>query len=351
MYSHYRSSIISFIPMSQALGLSILSFFITSLLIVPFINFLYRLKFRRQTQKTKDIFEKPTPIFDKLHGWKAGTPVGGGILIIIVTTFLTLWAYAVLGIATKPWEVFVLIFGLLSFGLLGLFDDFKKLTEVKGANFGLTFRYKFFIQWILAFIIALVFYVQLGFDFVYIHGIGPVQIGALFVPLAAFVIVSFTNAFNITDGLDGLASGLFLICLGAFWIITQMGGGLDLGLAIFIAVLIGSTIAFLYFNIFPARLWLGDAGALALGATLAVVGLLSGRMIALAVIGGIFVVEVASSLLQLMSKRFLEKKLLPVAPFHLYLQSKGWEEPKIVMRFWVTGFLLALTGLFLATVN
>ena len=338
--------------MTQALGLAILSFFFTSLLIVPFINFLYRLKFRRQPQKTKDMFERPTPVFDKLHGWKAGTPVGGGILIIAITSFLTLWSYAVLNIAIKPWEVFVLIFGLLSFGLLGLFDDFKKIAIGEVAHFGLTFRIKFLLQWVLAFVIAFVFYTQLGFDFIYIHGLGLLAIGPLFIPLAAFVIVSFSNAFNITDGLDGLASGLFIIALAAFWVISETkGGGLDAGLAIFIAVLIGSIIAFLYFNIFPARLWLGDAGALALGATLGIVGLLTGRIVVLAVIGGIFVVEVASSLLQLASKRFLGRRFLPVAPFHLYLQSKGWEEPKIVMRFWITGFLLALIGLFLASAS
>lgn len=339
--------------MTQALGLAILSFFVTGLLIVPFINFLYRLKFRRQIQKTKDIFKKPTPVFDRLHAWKAGTPVGGGILIIVVSAFLTSWAYAVLSINVKPWEVFVLLFGLVSFGILGLFDDFKKIVPGREQHFGLSFSLKFLLQWVLALIIATVFYTELGFNFVNIHGLGTLEIGPLFIPLAAFIIVSFSNAFNITDGLDGLASGLFLICLGAFWIIAQTGGGasLDQGLAIYIAILIGSTIAFLYFNIFPARIWLGDAGALALGATLAIVGLLTGRVIALAVIGGIFVVEVASSLLQLAGKRFLGRKVFPVSPFHLYLQQKGWEEPKIVMRFWVTGFLLAIIGLFLAVAS
>ncbi|MBI2036343.1 phospho-N-acetylmuramoyl-pentapeptide-transferase [Candidatus Microgenomates bacterium] len=339
--------------MTQALGLAILSFFLTSLLIVPFINFLYRLKFRRQRQKTTDIFKKPTPVFDRFHSWKAGTPVGGGILIIIITTLLTVWAYAVLGVAVKPWELFVLLFGMLSFGLLGLYDDAKKIDWKKNGVSGLSFRTKFILQWILALIIAVVFYTQLGFDFIYIHFIGALPIGPFFIPLAAFVIVSFTNAFNITDGLDGLSSGLFLICLASFWIITQAGGGaqLDQGLAIFIAILIGSVIAFLYFNIFPARIWLGDAGALALGATLGIVGLLTGRMIVLAVIGGVFVVEVASSMIQLASKKFLGFKILPVSPLHLYLQSKGWEEPKIVMRFWITGFLLAIIGLFLATAS
>lgn len=339
--------------MTQALGLAILSFFLTSLLIVPFINFLYRLKFRRQPQKTTDIFKKPTPVFDRFHSWKAGTPVGGGILIIIITTFLTVWAYAVLAIAVKPWELFVLLFGMLSFGLLGLYDDVKKIDWKKNGVAGLSFRTKFIVQWILAFAIAFVFYTQLRFDFIYIHFLGAVPIGPFFIPLAAFIIVAFSNAFNITDGLDGLASGLFLICLASFWVITQVGGGagLDQGLAIFIAILIGSIIAFLYFNIFPARIWLGDAGALALGATLAIVGLLTGRMIVLVVIGGIFVVEAASSMIQLAGKKFLGFKILPVSPFHLYLQSKGWEEPKIVMRFWITGFLLAIIGLFLATAS
>lgn len=337
--------------MTQALGLAILSFFLTSILIVPFINFLYRLKFRRQHQVTKDIFAKPTPVFDSLHGWKTGTPVGGGILVIAVTTLLTLWAYGVLAVDVKPWEIFILLFGLLSFGVLGLFDDFKKITLDKSGHFGLAFWLKFLLQWVLALIIGYIFYSQLGFNFIYLPSLGPIEIGPLFVPLAAFVIVSFTNAFNITDGLDGLSSGLFVICLGAFWVIAQTGGGLHQDLSIFIAILIGSMIAFLYFNIYPARIWLGDGGALALGATLAIVGLLSGKVIALAVIGGIFVVEVASSLVQLISKRFLGRKLLAVSPLHLYLQSRGWEEPKIVMRFWVTGFLLAIIGLFLASAN
>lgn len=300
------------------------------------------------------MFKRPTPVFDRLHEWKAGTPVGGGILIIVVTTFLAIWAYTVMAVNIKGGELFVLLFGLISFGLLGLLDDFKKITSPKeNVHFGLTFRYKFLLQWVLAFIIAYVFYAQLGYNFVYIHLFGAIPIGPLFIPLAAFIIVAFTNAFNITDGLDGLSSGLFLICLAAFWIMTQTGGGahLDPGLAIFIAILIGSMIAFLYFNIFPARIWLGDAGALSLGATLAIIGLLTGRITALAVIGGIFVIEVASSFIQLFGKKFLGRKILPLAPLHLYLQGKGWEEPKIVMRFWVTGFLLALIGLFLGAAN
>ena len=336
--------------MAQLLGLIILSFFITGVLLVPFIDFLYSVKLRRQKQITKDMFNKRTPLFDKYNSWKVGTPFGGGILIIVVVCILTLWSYGMFGITVKPWEIFVILFAFVGYGLLGLYDDLKKLVSPGSANFfGLKFRYKFLIQWVLAFIIGYVFYKQLGFDFIYIHGMGKVDLGMLFVPLVAFIIVSFTNAFNITDGLDGLASGLLLICLVAFLVITARQ--LDQSLGIYVAVLMGSVAAFLYFNIYRARIWLGDVGSLSLGAVLAVIGLLTGKIVAVAVIGGVFVIEVGSSLIQILSKKFLGRKVLPASPLHLYLQYKGWEEPKIVMRAWLLGFFLAVVGLYLAFIR
>lgn len=324
-----------------------MSVFITGILLVPFIDFLYKIKLQRQKQKTRDAFNKLTPIFDKFHSWKVGTPFAGGILIILVTTVLTLWAYGIFGIEVKGWEVFVLLFSFISFGLLGFYDDLKKMVNGKKNNlFGLRFRYKFLIQWILAFIIGAIFYYQLGYHFLFVRYLGSFSIGALYIPLSAFIIVSFVNAFNITDGLDGLSSGLFLICMIAFLVISA--GLLNQSLGIFIAILIGAVAAFLYFNVYPARIWLGDVGSLSLGAALAVVGLLTGKVIALAVIGGIFILEAGSSLIQLLSKRFLGRKILPVTPLHLYLQNVGWEEPKIVMRFWLLGFLFAVLGLFIA---
>ncbi|HVF68973.1 MAG TPA: hypothetical protein VNA13_00225, partial [Xanthomonadales bacterium] len=191
-------------------------------------------------------------------------------------------------------------------------------------------------------------YVQLHYDFVYIHGFGKLFLGAFFIPFAAFVIVAFVNAFNITDGLDGLASGLLLICLVAFLIINS--AALDESLGIFLSVLVGALTAFLYFNIYKARLWLGDVGSLSLGAVLAVTGLLTGKVLALIIIGGIFVVEVSFSLIQLLGKKFLGRKILPAAPMHLYLQQKGWEEPKIVMRLWLIGFFLAVLGIFISNI-
>ncbi len=339
--------------MVKLLGLTISSFFITIILLVPFIDFLYRIKLRRQKQLTRDPFNKRTPLFDKFNSWKVGTPFGGGILIILVVTVWTFWAYGVFNLAVKPWELFVIFFSFLGFGLLGFYDDLKKLVNAKKEGFfGLRMRHKFIIQWILAFIIALVFYFQLGYSFIFIHGFGLLPFGILFIPFATFVIVAFVNALNITDGLDGLATGLLMICLIAFFVINSLQSQMiDQSLGIFIAILLGSLAAFLYFNIYKARLWLGDVGSLSLGAVLAVVGLLTGKTLALAIIGGVFVIEIGSSLIQLLSKKYLHKKAFPAAPLHLYLQQKGWEEPKIVMRAWLIGFFLAVLGIFIALIS
>lgn len=332
--------------MAQLLGLVLLSVFVTGVLLIPFIDYLYKMKFRRQKQKTVDMFNKPTPTFDKFNNWKAGTPFGGGMLIVVVVSVLTFWAYGILGVQVNGWQIAAIMLGFVGFGLLGLYDDLKKLVGGQGAFFGLRFRHKFVIQWTLAFAISSILYFKLGYSFIFIRGFGLASLGFLFIPFAAFVIVAFANAFNIADGMDGLASGLLLICLVAFLAISS--SQLDIPLGIFIAILTGSIGAFLYFNIYKARIWLGDVGSLSLGAVLAIIGLLTGKIIALAVIGGVFVVEIASSLIQIISKKFFHKKVFPVSPLHLLLRRKGWDEPKIVMRAWILGFLFAILGLYIA---
>jgi phospho-N-acetylmuramoyl-pentapeptide-transferase len=201
----------------RLLGLTLLSLMATGILIVPFIDFLYKVKLRRQNQQTKDIFNKPTPTFDKLNKWKVGTPFGGGALIIAVVTVLTLWSYAFLSVEVKLWEVFLIIFAFISFGILGLYDDIKKLVtdSKKYSFFGLRFRHKFLVQWALAFLISMVLHFKLGYSTIYIQGLGLIDLGFIYIFLAMFAVVSFVNAFNIADGLDGLAPGLLLICLGA----------------------------------------------------------------------------------------------------------------------------------------
>ena len=343
--------------MALYLGLLIFSFVVTSILIVPFINLLYKFRVLRRKQVTKDFLGKRTKIFDKLHAHKAGTPIGGGFLVILVVLLLyailfPLVSYLGVFISTAhpiQDELNIIFFSLIGFGVLGMYDDLRKMFGFKQTGFfGLRMRHKFVIQWILALIIALLLFQNLGINFFHVPFFGTFTLGWWYVPLAAFVIVAFANAFNITDGLDGLSCGLLTICLFAFWILSS--AMLDTPLSVFLALWIGALIAFLYFNVYPARIWLGDVGSLAFGATLAVVGLLLGKVMALVVIGGLFIIEVGSSLLQILWKKFFKKRLFTVAPFHLFLQNLGWEEPKIVTRAWLAGLMLAIFGLWLAVI-
>ncbi len=343
--------------LSFYLGNVIVSFIITSLAIVPFINALYRFKFQRRKQITVDALGKRSPIFDKFHQHKAGTPVGGGALIIAVITSilllllltLKLTGQSIVVVYPLKREVFIILFAMISFGALGLYDDMKKFFGFeKSKFFGLKLMHKFLLQWILAFITATMLYRLVGIEFLHIPFFGILNMGVFYIPFAAFTIVSFTNAVNITDGLDGLAAGCLMICLFGLWILSA--SILDTPLSIFLSLWIGSLTAFLYFNVNPARIWMGDVGALSFGATLAVVGLLLGKVIGLVVIGGIFFIEVATSGAQLLSKAIRKKKIMPAAPLHLYLQHIGWEEPKIVARAWLAGIILTIIGLWISVI-
>lgn len=337
--------------MSQLLGILLLSFFITAVLLVPFIDFLYKLKLAKTDEsKRVDTSNKLATITAKLLGSKPKVPIGGGILIVLVTCILSLWSFGLLGINTRPGELFILLFAMLSFGVLGLYDDIRKNFNAKNVTFfGLRWRHKFIIQIVLGLIIGLYFWGYLKYDFINIHWFGMLDVGILFVPITAFVVVSFANAYNITDGLDGLSSGVLLICLIAFLVLSAEL--LHPSLALFISVWIGSMLAFLYFNVYPARLELGDTGALAFGATLAVVGLLTGKIFALTIIGGVFVAEVISSALQMISKHYFGQKVFAVAPLHLWFMNRGWEEPKVVVRFWLVAILFAIFGLWIGVIK
>src|SRR3989344_8658067 len=185
--------------MEGILGLILLAFLAISILLVPFINFLYKIRFQRQRQFTKDVFEVRTPIFDKLHAHKIGTPVGGGALIIFVVSILYLLVInigPILGIertAVYPYEkeVQVLLLTFLSFGFLGIYDDLIKTFGIKRTKFwGLRFRYKFLIQWILALIVAWILYKNLGINLVNVRFFDVFNLGIFYIPFAAFVIVS-----------------------------------------------------------------------------------------------------------------------------------------------------------------
>ena len=336
------------------LGLLLFSFLTTSILVVPFINLLYKLKFQRQKQKTLDFQNQRTPIFDKFHGQKSGTPVGGGLLIIVVVSVLFLSLLPLLRFSNIfissnyriDYEIMAIFFSYISFALLGLYDDILKFFGFeKSGFFGMKMKYKLLLQFAIALAISLFIYLKLGLNFIYVPFLGPVTLGLLSVPFYTLIIVGFANFFNISDGLDGLSCGMLLIALFAFWILSEHS--LDTPITLFLALWIGALIAFLYFNIYPARIWLGDVGSLSFGATFAVIAILLGKVVPLVVVGLPFIIEGLSSALQIFSKLYFKRKLFPAAPIHLTLQKNGWEEPKIVFRAWLACIILAIFGLWL----
>ncbi len=336
------------------LGLLLFSFLLTSVLVIPFINLLYKLKFQRQKQTTLDFQNARTPIFDKFHGHKAGTPVGGGLLIISSVCILFALIFPTLHLSnifiSRNYdigkELTVIFFTFISFAILGLYDDILKFFGFKKSGFfGLRLRHKFLLQILLATISASLIYFNLGINFIYIPFLGPIKLGLFYLPIAIGLIVGFANFFNITDGLDGLSSGLLMIALFSFWFLSNTS--LDTPISVFLALWIGALIAFLYFNIYPARIWLGDVGALSFGATFAVIALLLGKIIPFFIVGSPFIIEGLSSAIQMASKKIYKKKVFPAAPLHLTLQQLGWEEPKIVMRAWLAAIILAVFSIWL----
>lgn len=336
--------------MIQLLGLILVSFFITSFLLVPFIDLLFFIRRSHLVKTSLEVSKQSTtPIHDRLMKKDFLTPVGGGILLIPVVVALTALVFLMFH-RRLDYSIYAVFFTMISFGLVGLIDDLRHIfTHTVGKFHGLPSKVILLMQIGFAFLIALILYFHLGFNNLYIPLIGNLILGWWYVPLAAFVIVAFSNAYNISDGLDGLSTGLLTICLFAFLALAY--SVFDQNLAIFVGIWIGSLIAYLYFNVFPARVYLGDAGALAFGATLAVVGLLTGKILGLAVIGGVFVIIVSSSLLQILSKKIFNRKIFPVAPIHMYFKYVGWEEPKIVMRFWLAGAMFAIFGLWLSLLS
>ncbi len=338
--------------------LGVLSFLVAFLL-TPFLTkVLYQYQLWRKEVRTQAIDGKDLTYFQKFHSQgETHIPRFGGLLIWLIPLFLAVFFYLIHKTGINIWwlqklnflnrgQTWLPFFALVSAALVGFLDD---LLQVMGRGKyiakGLTLRQRIMLMGVIGAVGAWWFYAKLEWSSLHVPGIGDFEIGIWYLPLFVIVMMA-TYSGGVIDGLDGLASGLLTICLFALWILASRA--LDTPLLIFLSLWIGALLAFLYFNVYPARIWLGDVGALSFGATLAVVGLLIGKVVALLIIGGIFVMEGSSSLIQILSKRFFKRKVFVVAPFHLWLLNKGWEEPKIVMRAWLAGIMLAILGLWLS---
>lgn len=281
--------------------------------------------------------------FDKLHGAKhlRNIPTMAGIVMVVAITIVTVI------FNLFPQELFrqtiLPLVALIGAGAVGLLDDVINLKNLGGIA-GLKSRIKLSMILLVAVLGGLYFVFKLDYDTVYIPflqldlTISGLGILALF----TLVVVSTANAVNITDGLDGLAGGLLTSAFAAYAVIALLQG--NIGLAGFCATTVGVLLAYTWFNIFPARFFMGDVGSFALGAALGVVAMLTDTVFALPIIGGVFVLEAGSSLLQIVSKKLFKRKVFRVAPLHHHFEAGGWPETKVTMRFWVVGQVAAMLG-------
>ncbi|MBI5413395.1 phospho-N-acetylmuramoyl-pentapeptide-transferase [Candidatus Peregrinibacteria bacterium] len=329
-------------------GLTIGSFLTVALATRPYYKFLLKAGFRKRLrEETAD--GKAAEIFRKLHKDKEGTPTMGGVLIWAIVAIVILLSPVVqrLGITRFSLfnrnETYLPLFTLIATGVLGLVDDWLNIKGIKEK--GLRVKPKFLWLTLFGLLGGMWFHFKLGYDAIHIPGIGDFTIGAFYVILFAFIIVASANAVNITDGLDGLAGGLTIIAFLALGIISYLQGLVIL--TAFCALIVGATIAFVWFNIPPALFYMGDTGALALGATMGVIAMLTNSVLILPFIAFIFVIEALSSLIQLTWKKLFKRKLLLIAPLHHHLEERGWAEEKVVMRFWIAGAFMAALGVIL----
>ncbi len=287
---------------------------------------------------------------------KIGTPTMGGVIILLgLLVSVLCWA------DLSNINIIFCIYIAVSFGLLGAFDDYKKIKH--SSSLGISSKFKIFSQIILA-IIGVCFYIYLidyqGITNLYFPFFKNliINLGWFFIPFSIFVIIGSSNAVNLTDGLDGLATVPVILVAGCFAFISYVTGNVVFSnylqipyiegtgeIAIFCSAIIGSCLGFLWFNAPPAKIFMGDTGSLSLGGSLGAIGIITKHEIVLAITGGLFVLEAFSVIVQVVSYKLTGKRIFKMAPIHHHFEKKGWPESTVVIRFWIISIILAMIGL------
>ena len=316
--------------------------FLISMLVTPlYTTAAYRYGWWKRPRTDATSGEKAS-LYAKYHSekHKRHIPTMAGLIMVFSIVVVTLFANL------QRSQTWLPIAALLGAGLVGLVDDIINLRGVGKGTAGMKSLTKLTFITLIALIGGYYFYTKLNYDLVHISFIGDLKIHWLIVPLFTAVVVSTANAVNISDGLDGLAGGLLTSAFAVYTAIAYLQG--NIGIAGFCMTVVGALLAYVWFNIYPARFFMGDVGSFALGTALGVVAMLTNTVALLPIIGVVFVVEAGSSLVQLLSKRLLGRKLLKVAPIHHHFEAIGWPETKVTMRFWVIGQVAAVIGLIMA---
>lgn len=343
----------------KVLSVATLSF-VLAMAFTPVVSgFLYRFRLGKRLRDAKE-----APIFHRLHAKKSGTPTMGGLVVWIPVLVLALGLHALALWLPDSWSVteifsrmdflsrsqtWLPLGALVASAMVGMVDDYLNVRGIGAHNGGLRARHRLVIYTLIALVGAWWFTFKLDWHLLHIPFMGDLPIGFASFFVFALIIIATSFSVNQTDGLDGLAGGVLLSSFGAYGVIALLIGREDL--AALCAAIAGALLAFLWFNINPARFFMGDTGSMSLGVTLGIVAMLTNQPLLLPVIGFVLVIEMLSSILQLGSKKLRGKKLFLSSPLHHHLEAIGWPEPKIVMRAWVVSLVVAALGVALAIID
>lgn len=327
------------------LTLGFLGFALAMILTPVYTTFAFRYKWWK-IPRTDTVSGEEAAVYKKMHAEKhrRQIPTMAAMVSLVALAIVTLLFNLDRGQTWLP------LAAAMGAGFIGLLDDIFNLRSAGRGTAGLNARIKLLLTFVVAAGLSYWFVYKLGYDFIHIPFFGDIMLAPLLMfSFFIFVIVATANAVNITDGLDGLAGGLLTTAFAAFALIAFLQG--NFGIAGFCITLVGVLLSYLWFNIYPARFFMGDIGSFAFGTTLAVVAIMLNAVMLIPVIGLVFVVEVSSVVLQLLSKKIRKKKIFRSAPIHHHFEAIGWPETKVTMRFWVLGQVCAVLGLLLAVLG
>ncbi len=323
---------------TRILLLSVLSFLVAMLLTPIYTHFAYKYKLWKR-HRTHSTTGDRLEVISKLR-IKRNVPLMAGLIMLVAATIVTVF------FNLNRNQTWLPLAALLGGGAVGLIDDIINIVGGGGNVAGLRAPIKFGMITLVAAANAWFFYFKLGFTSIHVPIAGDVTLGWVLIPIFILVLVSTSNAVNISDGMDGLAGGLLISAFTAFGVIAALQG--NFGIAGFCMTIVGTLLSYVWFNIPPARFFMGDVGSFALGTALGVVAMLTNTLLLLPIIGLVFVAEAGSSLLQISSKKLFKQKIFIAAPVHHHFEAQGWPKTKVAMRFWVIGQVCAALGVVLA---
>ncbi|MFT4532180.1 MAG: phospho-N-acetylmuramoyl-pentapeptide-transferase [Candidatus Saccharimonadales bacterium] len=313
--------------------------FISAMLLTPMYTTLaYKYNWWKKARTVTVTGEKAT-IFQKLHAAKHrnNIPTMAGTIFIAAVTLITV------AFNLDRSQTWLPLAAMLGAGAVGLLDDIMNIRSTGGVA-GLRARSKSLLIFLVSLTGGWWFFAKLDITQITVPLVGQLTLGWLIVPLFVLVVISAANAVNISDGLDGLAGGLSVIAFSTYAFIALMEG--EAGVAAFCMTIVGALLSYTWFNVYPARFFMGDSGSFALGTALGVVAMLTDTVLLLPIIGLVFVVEAGSSMVQIMSKKLRNgKKVFKIAPIHHHFEASGWPETKVTMRFWLLGVVSSVAGI------